>query len=73
MLHAIKQLNAEDVDAPFSMNQYCSLKIAVELMISIGIVPCLQCGVGVDMAKLCPRALEIPQEDLSCKEVKLLY
>lgn len=69
VLRAIKQENAEDTHALFSVNQYRSLKIAVELMVSIGIVPCLQCGVGIDMAKLCPRASEIPREDLDCAEV----
>lgn len=57
------------------MKQYRSLKIAVELIVSIGIIPFLLPGVGIDMAKLCPKALKICQEEekLNCLEVKLFH
>ncbi|XP_012232222.1 transport and Golgi organization protein 6 homolog isoform X2 [Linepithema humile] len=68
ILRNIKQENAKvDTDAPLSVKQYRSIKIAVELIVSIGIIPCLLPNVGIDMAKLCPKALNILQEkELSC-------
>jgi len=71
VLRAIKQENtAANSDAPFSVKQNHSLKIAIELIVSIGVIPCLLPGVGVGMARLCPRALKISQEeDLGCLEV----
>ncbi|XP_072752257.1 transport and Golgi organization protein 6 homolog [Anoplolepis gracilipes] len=71
MLRNIKEENAKrDTDALISVKQYCSVKIAVELIVSIGIIPFLLSGVGIDMAKLYPRALKICQEEeeLSCLE-----
>ena len=54
------------------MKQYRSIKIAVELIVSIGIIPCLLPNVGVDMAKLCPKALNISlEENLSCLKVNV--
>lgn len=72
ILHGIKQKNVEvDNDAPFNVSQYHSVKIAVELIILIGIKPCLLPGVGIDVDKLCSIASTITQErDLSCLEVK---
>lgn len=74
ILRSIKEENAKiDTDAPISVKQYRSLKIAVELIASIGIIPLLLPGVGVDMTKLCPKAVKIFQEkeELSCLKVKL--
>ncbi|XP_011640818.1 transport and Golgi organization protein 6 homolog [Pogonomyrmex barbatus] len=69
ILLRIKQDNEKaNIDAPFSVKQYRSMKIAVELIISIGIVPFLLPGVGVNMAKLCPRASNIQEENLGCLE-----
>lgn len=72
MLRGIKQENTEvDTDAPFNVNQYHSVKTAVELIILIGIKPFLLSGVGIDVDKLCPIASTIGEEkDLSSLEVK---
>ncbi|EZA53553.1 Transmembrane and coiled-coil domain-containing protein [Ooceraea biroi] len=64
ILRGIKQENATvDTDAPFSVKQYQSIKIAIELIVSIGVIPCLLPGVGVGMARLCPRASKISEEE----------
>lgn len=64
-----------DTNEPISVKQYRSVKIAVELIVSIGIIPLLLPGVGVDMAKLCPKAVKIFQEkeELGCLEVRLFH
>ncbi|XP_011269133.1 transport and Golgi organization protein 6 homolog isoform X2 [Camponotus floridanus] len=67
----IKEENGKiDTNAPISVKQYRSIKIAIELIVSIGIIPFLLPGVGIDMAKLCPKALKICQEEekLNCME-----
>lgn len=70
----LKQENAKtNTDALFSVKQYRSIKIAVELIVSIGIIPYLLPNVGIDMTKLCPKALNISQEEkLSCLKVIFL-
>lgn len=76
MLRNIKEKNARiDTDAPISVKQFRSIKIAVELIVAIGIIPSLLSGVGVGMAKLCPKALTIFQkeEELGCLEVRLFH
>lgn len=76
MLRNIKEDDAKiDTDAPISVKQYHSIKIVVELIVSIGIIPFLLPGVGVGMAKLCPKALNIFQEEeeLGCLEVRLFH
>ncbi|KAL6427610.1 hypothetical protein ACFW04_008821 [Cataglyphis niger] len=75
ILRNIKEENAKtDTDAPISVKQYRSLKIAVELIVSIGIIPLLLPGVGVDITKLCPKAVKIFQEkeELSCLKYERL-
>lgn len=62
-----------DTDAPFSVKQYHSMKTAIELIVSIGVIPSLLPGVGVGMARLCPRASQLPQEEhLGYLQVNLL-
>ncbi|KAM0725621.1 Transport and Golgi organization protein 6-like protein [Formica fusca] len=74
IIHILRNIKAEnakiDTDAPISVKQYRSVKIAVELIVSIGIIPLLLSGVGVDMAKLCPKAVKIFQEkeEIGCLE-----
>ncbi|EFN83717.1 Transmembrane and coiled-coil domain-containing protein 7 [Harpegnathos saltator] len=68
ILNNITKVNITDDDATFSVKQIQSMKIAVGLIVSIGIIPCLEKGVGIDMAKLCPRATKIPQENLTCMQ-----
>lgn len=70
MLRTIKECSV-NTDTFFSVNQYRSVKIAIELIVSMGIIPCLLPGVGIDMAKLCPRAKELPQEELTDMQVRL--
>lgn len=79
IIHILRNIKAEnakiDTDAPISVKQYRSVKIAVELIVSIGIIPLLLSGVGVDMAKLCPKAVKIFQEkeEIGCLEVRLFH
>ncbi|XP_076182485.1 transport and golgi organization 6 isoform X1 [Ptiloglossa arizonensis] len=47
----------------FNVKQFCTLKVAIELVTAIGIIPALLPGVGNNMAKLCPRALQICEEN----------
>ncbi|XP_014469341.1 PREDICTED: transport and Golgi organization protein 6 homolog isoform X2 [Dinoponera quadriceps] len=68
VLNNIIKANVTDDIETFSVKQIQSVKIAVGITVSIGIIPCLEQGVGIDMAKLCPRAVKIPQEDLSCMQ-----
>jgi len=72
ILHGIKQENTEvDTDALFNVNQYHSVKIAVEFIILIGIKPFLLPGIGINIDKLCSIAFTIVQEtNLNCLEVK---
>ncbi|XP_018046767.1 PREDICTED: transport and Golgi organization protein 6 homolog isoform X1 [Atta colombica] len=70
ILRGIKKENINvDTDASFNVNQYHSVKIAVEFIILIGIKPFLLPGVGIDIHKLCPIASTITEEkDLNCLE-----
>lgn len=70
-LNNIIKANTDDDDSTFSVKQIHCIKFTVKLIVSIGIIPCLEEGVGMDMAKLCPEAITIPREDLSCTEVRL--
>lgn len=73
VLRGIQENAIVDTDAPFSVKQYHSIKIAIELIVSIGIIPCLLPGVGVGMTRLCPRASNISEEEhLGYLEVRLL-
>ncbi|XP_012523999.1 transport and Golgi organization protein 6 homolog [Monomorium pharaonis] len=70
VLRGIKQENAKtDTDVLINVRQYRSVKIAIQLVILIGIKPSLLPGVGIDVEKLCLIAVTITQEkDLSCLE-----
>ncbi|KAG7208656.1 hypothetical protein KM043_014861 [Ampulex compressa] len=64
MLEMQKSSNATP-DAVFSISQLRTVKVAIELTISFGIIPYLLPGVGVDMAKLCPRATHLTREKIT--------
>jgi hypothetical protein len=67
VLRGIKQENATaDTNPSFNINQRHSLKVAVELIVSIGVIPGLL--PGLDRVRLRPRALKISQEE-RCLEV----
>lgn len=53
----------------FNVKQFCTLKVAIELVTAIGIIPALLPGVGNNMAKLCPRALQICEENATDLQV----
>ncbi|XP_020283117.1 transport and Golgi organization protein 6 homolog [Pseudomyrmex gracilis] len=66
VIQSIKEKSTElGSEAVFSVKQFHSIKVGIELIASIGIIPCLLPGVGIGMAKLCPKAVEISQEDNS--------
>lgn len=54
-----------DRDDCISVQRYRTFKIAIELIVSIGIIPCLLPGIGLDMKKLCPRASKLMEEKTS--------
>ena len=56
---------SETTSNEFSVKQFRTLKVAIELVTAIGIIPALLPGVGFDMAKLCPRALQICEEEVT--------
>lgn len=73
ILNNITKANIIDNDVTFSIKEIQSLKTAVRIIVSIGIIPCVEKGIGLDIVKLCPNAIKIPQENLSCIQVSFLY
>lgn len=69
-LDRITKLNTTDEEGTFSVKQIQSMKTAIEQIVSIGIIPCLEKSVGTDIAKLCSTATKIPQENLNCEQVR---
>ncbi|XP_060820385.1 transport and Golgi organization protein 6 homolog isoform X1 [Bombus pascuorum] len=65
VLQNIKRNNSTNDKSLLSVKQFRTVKICIELVIAIGIISCLLPGVGVDMAKLCPRVMVIWKEDIS--------
>lgn len=70
VLKNIKGSETTSNESPFSVKQFRTLKVAIELVTAIGIIPALLPGVGVDMAKLCPRALQICEEEVTDLHVR---
>lgn len=71
-IHILQNINICDStnnESLFSVKQFHTLKICIELITAMGIIPCLLPGVGVDMVKLCPRALTIYNEKLTDLQV----
>lgn len=65
VLQNIKKNNSTNDRSLLSVKQFRILKICIEVVTAIGIISCLLPGVGVDMAKLCPRTVVIWKEDIS--------
>ncbi|XP_076476756.1 transport and golgi organization 6 isoform X2 [Bombus vancouverensis nearcticus] len=65
VLQSIKKNNSTNDRSLLSVKQFRTLKICIEVITAIGIISCLLPGVGVDMAKLCPRAIVVWKEDIS--------
>ncbi|KAK2582513.1 hypothetical protein KPH14_004811 [Odynerus spinipes] len=65
VLQKIQVLDNNSYDDCVSVQKFRTFKVAIELIVSIGIIPCLLPGVGVDMKKLCPRASELSEEKAS--------
>ncbi|CAD1473467.1 unnamed protein product, partial [Heterotrigona itama] len=63
VLRNIKTNNSANDEPLHSVQQFRTLKSSVELITAIGITSCLLPGVGVDMAKTCPKALSICKEE----------
>lgn len=67
-VHILQNINTCDStnnESLFSVKQFHTLRICIELITAMGIIPCLLPGVGVDIVKLCPRALKIYNEKLT--------
>ena len=65
VLKNIKASETTSNESLFSVKQFRTVKVAIELVTAIGIIPALLPGVGFDMAKLCPRALQICEEEVT--------
>ncbi|XP_043256271.1 transport and Golgi organization protein 6 homolog [Colletes gigas] len=65
ILQSMKASEITNDESIFSVKQFHVLKVAIELLIAVGIIPGLLPGVGNDMSKLCPRALQICEEKVS--------
>nr|XP_033333563.1 transport and Golgi organization protein 6 homolog isoform X2 [Megalopta genalis] len=63
ILQKLKTSISENNESFLSVQQFHDLKVAIELVTAMGIIPGLLPGVGLDMAKLCPRALQICKKD----------
>ncbi|XP_034187175.1 transport and golgi organization 6 [Osmia lignaria lignaria] len=61
----IKASNSVNDESLFSVKQFKALKVSIELITAMGIFPGLLPGVGINMAKLCPRVTQLPEEKLS--------
>ena len=57
--------NSTNDGSLLSVMQFRTIKICIEMITAIGIISCLLPGVGVDLAKLCPRVLMVWKEDIS--------
>ncbi|XP_015430063.1 PREDICTED: transport and Golgi organization protein 6 homolog [Dufourea novaeangliae] len=64
-LKNLKTCEESNDESTFSVNQFNAIKVAIELLIAIGIIPVLLPGVGISMTKLCPRALELSEEKVT--------
>ena len=73
VLQNIKINNSANDESLYSVQQFRTLKGSVELITAIGIISCLLPGVGVDMAKTCPKALSICKEELTDLQVQANY
>lgn len=69
VLQSIKKNNSTNDRSLLSVKQFRTLKICLELITAIGIVSCLLPGVGIDMAKLCPKFMVVWNEDISDLQV----
>ncbi|XP_054016476.1 transport and Golgi organization protein 6 homolog isoform X1 [Hylaeus anthracinus] len=65
VLQTIKTSNVSNEESLLSIKQFHTLRVAIELVTAIGIIPALLPGVGNNMVKLCPRASEICKENVT--------
>ncbi|XP_043276359.1 transport and Golgi organization protein 6 homolog [Venturia canescens] len=65
VLKSLKNSELAQSDTFLSVNQQKTVKAAIEIVVSIGILPCLFPGIGAGIYKLCPRAKELDDEKLT--------
>ncbi|XP_076749789.1 transport and golgi organization 6 [Xylocopa sonorina] len=65
ILKNIKESGSRNDEFLFSVKDFRILKVCIELITAIGIIPHLLPGVGIDMTRLCPKALLICEEKLT--------
>ncbi|CAK9834284.1 Transport and Golgi organization protein 6 homolog [Anthophora retusa] len=65
VLQSMKIAVSTKSDSLFSVKQFHTLKICIEFVIAMGIIPGLLPGVGVNTIKLCPKALQMYKENLT--------
>lgn len=67
----MKNSELSQSDTFLSVNQQKTVKAAIEIVVSIGILPCLFPGIGAGIYKLCPRARELDVEKLTDLQVRM--
>ncbi|XP_076642286.1 transport and golgi organization 6 isoform X2 [Halictus rubicundus] len=65
ILQNLKTSVSANSTSVFTVKQFRDVKVAIELITAIGIIPGLLPGVGLNMAKLCPRSLQICKENVT--------
>ncbi|XP_012251932.2 transport and Golgi organization protein 6 homolog [Athalia rosae] len=63
-LNGVRKSIPLDSNTFLGVNQFRSVKISIEIVISM-MIPCLLPGVGIGIQHLCPRAAKLPVEDLT--------
>lgn len=69
ILKSLKRTDLSKSDTLLSVNQQKTVKAAVEIATSIGILASLLPGIGPGMSVLCPRAVELTGEKLTDLQV----
>lgn len=72
IIHELLNIKASDSvndEFFFSIKQFQAIKVSIELITAMGILPGLLPGVGINIAKLCPRAAQLPEEKLTVSHV----
>ncbi|KAK0179344.1 hypothetical protein PV327_005103 [Microctonus hyperodae] len=71
IIHVLYRLERDVLSASetfMSVNEHRVVKVAIELIIAIGIIPCLLPGIGASINKLCSNAANLPQESLTATQ-----
>ncbi|XP_017884516.1 transport and Golgi organization protein 6 homolog [Ceratina calcarata] len=65
VLQTLEMPDSSGEESLISVKEFHSLKVCIELITAMGVLPNLLHGVGIDIAKLCPKAILIQEEKLT--------